>query len=203
MLDYGCGRGHLSLRLLAAGGDPVIGVDISETYVNECRRRAEDEGYSPDRFDFRVGDVHALGLPDSSVDLVVGLGILHHLDPDLALAEIHRVLRIGGRVLLQEPLADNPLLKLFRRLTPDARTEDEAPFTGQDLSRLTGIDGWRPALSYCGLLEAPVAMLTSVVLPEKPDNRLMRFVDRIENQAHRNDVLSSWNQYVLINLVKA
>ena len=45
---------------------------------------------------------------------------------------LHRVLRPGGRALFAEPLASNPFIRLYRRLTPQYRTADETPI---DLER--------------------------------------------------------------------
>jgi len=203
ILDYGCGRGEMSLRYLANGADRVAAIDISEVYVEDLRERARLAGYSPSRCDFRAMDAHRLDFPDASFDLVVGYGILHHLDPAVAFAEIHRVLRPDGRVLLQEPLADNPLLKIFRKLTPNARTEDEAPFTGPQIRALEREHGWRSESIYCGVLEMPAALLTSKLMPSRPDNFLLRWADQAESWLHRRRWLLSWNQYIVFNLVKA
>ena len=144
-----------------------------------------------------------LDFPDATFDLVIGYGILHHLDADVALSEIRRVLKPGGRVLLQEPLADHPLLRLFRRFTPDARTEDEAPFSGAEVRRLTERPEWHTELAYCGVVEAPIAMLTSVLMPGAPQNALLALADRVERWLHRKGWLSHWNQYILFNMRKA
>jgi len=159
-------------------------------------------GVDKNRYDFYVMDAHQLSFDDSSFDLIVGFGILHHLNADVALKEIHRVLKPGGRVLLQEPLADNPLLKLFRVLTPKARTEDEEPFSGSAVKKLTSHELWDTELFYCGILEAPVAMVTSVVLPSSPDNWILRFSDRVETWLHRKEILLNWNQYICFNMTK-
>lgn len=203
VLDYGCGRGDASLNYLAAGADRVAGIDISSEYIADADMRAKEAGFEADRYDFRVMDAHSLAFPDASFDFVIGYGILHHLDAEVALSEVHRVLKPGGRVMLQEPLADHPLLKLFRRLTPKARTEDEAPFTGADIRRLTERPEWRTQLAYCGILEAPVAMLTSVLLPERPQNALLRLADRVETWLHQRGLLNHWNQYILFDMQKA
>jgi ubiquinone/menaquinone biosynthesis C-methylase UbiE len=201
VLDYGCGRGDAALDYLRAGAR-VTGIDISPVYVEAAAEAARAAGFSEDRFAFHAMDAHTLAFPDDAFDLVIGYGILHHLDPDVALAEIHRVLRPGGRVMLYEPLADHPLLRLFRRLTPKARTEDEAPFSGTALRAMTKGRRWQANLAYCGIVEAPVAMLTSVLMPRRPDNALLRAADAVERALHRRGWLASWNQYVLIDLQK-
>jgi ubiquinone/menaquinone biosynthesis C-methylase UbiE len=201
VLDYGCGRGESSLYYLSREA-LVSGIDISSTYIEAARAAAKNAGYSPATWDFNVMDAHAMSFDEGTFDLVVGEGILHHLDADLAMKEIWRVLKPGGRVFLQEPLADNPLLKIFRWLTPKARTVDEEPFSGKAISRLTSPGRWVSECVYCGIVEAPVAMVTSVLMPSKPDNFLLRAADSLEKRLIRNRVLLSWNQYILLNLVK-
>ena len=131
VLDYGCGKGDLSFRLLERGAAHVTGIDISEAELAEARREASRRGVSG-RVTFEVRDAHSTGFADGSFDVVTGGSVLHHLDLDPALREIHRILRPGGRAVFAEPLAHNPVLRLGRALTPSARTPDEHPLTDQD-----------------------------------------------------------------------
>ncbi|MBL7980155.1 MAG: class I SAM-dependent methyltransferase [Bacteroidetes Order II. Incertae sedis bacterium] len=202
VLDYGCGRGALSMKLLNNHAQKVCGIDISEVYIKDCIAQATAAGYSPQSYDFQVMDAHQLTFPDESFDLIVGYGILHHLEPLVALNEIYRVLKPRGRVLLQEPLADNPLLRIFRHFTPEARTEDEAPFTKEQIQEFMSLNNWKSECVYCGLLEMPVSMFTSVVMPQSPYNFLVKAADKMESWFHRKNLLSSWNQYILLNFVK-
>jgi len=50
---------------------------------------------------------------------VFGPGILHHLDYDKAMSELHRVLKPGGAVLFTEPLGHKPAVERYRRHTPE------------------------------------------------------------------------------------
>ncbi|MBI5962802.1 MAG: class I SAM-dependent methyltransferase [Chloroflexi bacterium] len=202
VLDYGCGRGEASLKYLASGALKVFGIDISSIYVKSASESAHKAGYSENHYSFQEMDAHELLFPNDYFDLVIGNGILHHLDTNIALDEIYRVLKPGGRVILQEPLADNPLLKLFRILTPKARTPDETPFNSKTIAALTNRNNWDVELIYCGLLEMPLAILTSILIPKYSENRLLRFSDKIERWTHNKKILLSWNQYVLFNMVK-
>lgn len=84
-------------------------------------------------------DAHYLSLPDNSFDIVVGNGILHHLeDLNQVMHEIYRVLKPNGIAVFTEPLGMNPLLKIYRKLTPKYRTKDEKPFTEKELKNVTG-----------------------------------------------------------------
>ena len=202
VLDLGCGRGERSVDLLGRGAR-VDGIDISPVYVGQAEAAARAAGHAPERFAFVAGDAHRLPYDDQTFDLVVGDGILHHLDLDRALGEVHRVLVPGGRALFREPLLDNPLLKLFRALTPKARTEDELPLSRRDLARIRDSRRWRVESTYCGLLSAPLAVGTSIVLRPWPDNALLRAADRAEQALAGRDALAPMHQYVLLDLVRA
>lgn len=131
VLDYGCGPGYLTKYLIEHGAASVTGIDVSDGEIEQARERAEQEGVQ-DRTRFMVADAHATDFADDSFDLIVGDSILHHLDMRIALAELRRILRPGGRAVFMEPLWHNPILRIGRALTPTARTPDEHPLTTRD-----------------------------------------------------------------------
>ena len=200
VLDYGCGRGWTSLIYLAAGAAKVFGIDISSAYVREAALACAAAGFASDRFEFRAMDAHALQFPDAAFDFVIGRGILHHLELAVAIPEIQRVLKPGGRAIFLEPLADNPLLRLFRKMTPKARTLDERPLTAADLDLVSR--DFVGETYFFGLVTAPVAMVTSVMTPRSPHNGLARAADRLEDWIRRRGWLNSWHQYALLVLRK-
>ena len=202
ILDYGCGRGSNSLKYLKCGARKVYGIDISPVYISNAIELMRQAEIDKSLFNFRVMDAHGLEFEKTRSTWFWEAESLHHLNPDIALKEIHRVLKPNGRVLLFEPLADNPLLKLFRTLTPSARTEDETPFTGKKIRELIDRCKWKAELFYCGLFEAPVAMVTSLFMPKKSDNLVLRFADILERWTHEKRILLSWNQYVLFHMIK-
>ena len=81
-------------------------------------------------------DAHRLEFSDSSLDVVFGVAILHHLEFARAMSEIHRVLRKGGKIVFVEPLRHNPVARLIRYFTPQARTPDELPLGRPELRLL-------------------------------------------------------------------
>jgi SAM-dependent methyltransferase len=121
-----------TVRLFERGAAAVTGIDISARELDRARRAIEAEGYAR-RFHGVVADAHKTPFDDASFDVIVGGSILHHLDLPVALDEIRRLLRPGGRAVFHEPLAHNPVLRLARALTPGARTPDEQPLTVDDL----------------------------------------------------------------------
>ena len=147
-------------------------------------------------------DAHDLQFDEGTFDLVIGNGILHHLDLDVSTNEILRVLKPNGRAVFLEPLSANPLLMVFRWLTPKARTEDESPLSRNELNRFHNHSQWKVENTYCGIIEAPTAMLTSLLLRPYEDNYLLRAAHWLEQQANKARWLNPMNQYVLLNLVR-
>lgn len=199
VLDFGCGKGDSSFQFLQAGAS-VSGIDISQSYIDEAQEHARELGYDIDRCDFSVMDAHNLEFEDCEFDVVYGKGILHHLDLPVALSEINRVLKVGGKAVFLEPLAGNPLLKLLRWMTPKARTEDERPLSRTDLTRIE--ETWKTESTYYGLLCAPVAAATSILLRPYPNNIFVRAAYWVERHLPNARSLNSLNQYVLLRLIK-
>lgn len=135
-LDYGCGRGELSRRL-ASWGASVYGIDISPALVTLARDKRQQEVSDSRNPFFVIGDAHQLPFPNDSFDYVFGSGILHHLNIPQAYREIHRVLKPGGEAWFVEPLSKHPILRVIRRLTPNARSSMEAPLTFDDIRLAT------------------------------------------------------------------
>ncbi|MFB9688221.1 class I SAM-dependent methyltransferase [Amycolatopsis plumensis] len=99
VLDVGCGSGYLTGLAAEAGAD-ALGVDASEPMIGYCRGTV---GSASCRFE--VGTAQALPAGDGEFDVVLTSLVLHHLpdaDQPAALAEMRRVLRDGGRLLLAD-----------------------------------------------------------------------------------------------------
>lgn len=135
-LEIGCNTGSLAFELARQGAN-VTGIDLSGRAIEEARNQADKEGLA-ERMVFAVMDAEALTFAPATFDLVCGRSILHHLDLPKALGAIARVLKPGGRGVFYEPLGHNPLINLYRRLTPRMRCEDEHPLTMRDLSTMRG-----------------------------------------------------------------
>lgn len=134
-LELGCGLEAAAWGLIDRGVD-VTGIDISPVAIESVRAEAEHRSIRPERF--VVMNAEDLDFPDDSFDVVIGAAILHHLDLYKALPEIRRVLRPGGKCYFLEPSGKNPLINLYRRLTPDQRSDDERPFTDAEFETLEG-----------------------------------------------------------------
>jgi len=103
ILEVAPGPGYLAVEL-ARLGFHVTGLDISRTFVEIASEHARAAGV---RIDFRRGDVADMPFPAGSFDLIVCQAAFKNFTrPDVALAEMHRVLRPGGSALIQDMSAD-------------------------------------------------------------------------------------------------
>ena len=55
---------------------------------------------------------------------------------------------------------------------------------------------------FCGILEAPVAMFTSIVMPKSPQNFLLNSAHKLEEWINKKGYFKAWNQYILFSLIK-
>ena len=98
VLEIGFGGGGLIAMLLDAGAGRVTGVDVSEPMVERARRRFRAQG---DKVVLHLASAESLPLADSSVDAALSLNSLYFWpDMEAAFAELARVVRPGGRVIL-------------------------------------------------------------------------------------------------------
>ncbi len=106
-LDAACGPGVVA-RALAPRVGHVTGVDATPAMIELARREAAANGVA--NADFALGDVTALAAADGSFDGALSRFALHHIPlPGRVVAELARVVRPGGRVVLADTLADETL----------------------------------------------------------------------------------------------
>jgi ubiquinone/menaquinone biosynthesis C-methylase UbiE len=99
-VDLGCGSGQVTLTLARRCGK-VLGVDVSERMIALLLENAARQGVT--NVEGRAVPIERLGLPESSVDLVVSNYALHHLrdrDKQVAVDEAAKWLRPGGKLVI-------------------------------------------------------------------------------------------------------
>lgn len=101
ILDVGCGGGGKSLALLKYHPRELIGIDMDPHFIDKAKQYARQfEG----RASFICADASQAPLEDASLDVLTLLDAFEHVSqPEKILAEAHRVLKPGGRVLISFP----------------------------------------------------------------------------------------------------
>ena len=106
LLDVGCGVGAF-LRSMSHLGWTAEGVDTDPRVIEACRRNGVRA---------HLGTLEEMNFPSESFDVVTASHVIEHMyDPAAFLAEIRRVLKIGGRVCLRTPNIDSLGHKRFRQ----------------------------------------------------------------------------------------
>ena len=103
VLDVGCGAGEACVELatLIGPGGTVAGIDPSEVMIAAARKAAAASGHE---VDLRVASIYALPFRDATFDAVRSERVFQHLeDPEAGLAEMIRVTRPGGRIMVADP----------------------------------------------------------------------------------------------------
>jgi demethylmenaquinone methyltransferase/2-methoxy-6-polyprenyl-1,4-benzoquinol methylase len=98
-LDLATGTGDIAFRLAEAGWD-VVGLDVTRRMVELAQKKSAAARGNRRAPDFLVGDMLALPFPSASFDVVTaGYGLRNVPDLQIAIDEIHRVLKNGGQAL--------------------------------------------------------------------------------------------------------
>lgn len=109
VLDVGCGNGYVLAKYAQEGAD-VHGVDISPTAVDLCFRRFELLGL---KGNFQEANAEDLPFESNFFDCVCSMGVLHHVpNPEMAVHEIFRVLKPGGRLIVMVYHRNSALYRL-------------------------------------------------------------------------------------------
>ena len=133
VLDYGCGNGVYSEQVVNFNPEKITAIDISEEAIEIGKSKNNKN------IDYRVENCESTKLNSNSFDLIYGVGILHHLNLNKSMKEIERLLKKEGNIIFIEPLGTNPLINIYRKLTPNSRSSDEHPLTFKDLKYLRNL----------------------------------------------------------------
>ena len=129
VLDFGCGIGSSLEKVIKFNPKKITGIDISEVSIRKAKDKVKE---TESEIELLVDNCEQTKFNSNNFDIVYGTGILHHLNMSMCLDEIKRVLKPGGKLIFIEPLGTNPLINLYRKLTPKSRSEDEHPLVKLD-----------------------------------------------------------------------
>ncbi len=166
VLDVGCGLGGEATRIARRVGKTglVYGVDTSEALITEARRRTRDLNVP---VQFQTCDAHRLTFKDASCDLCRAERVFLYLEnPAMAIAEMARVTRPGGHVIVFDfdygaRFIDSDFAPMTRRIEALLASDPRNPTIGRELPHLM-----RKAKLKVGAIE-PVTLLTSVAIARR------------------------------------
>jgi SAM-dependent methyltransferase len=131
LLDVGAGLGESSVYF-ALRGAQVTTSDISPEMVETTLRLGRLHGAALEGV---VSTGEDLSVPENSYDFVYLANVIHHVHDRASLfRQVHRALKPGGRFFSIDPVAYNPIIKVYRLMATEVRTEDESPLTRADIA---------------------------------------------------------------------
>jgi ubiquinone/menaquinone biosynthesis C-methylase UbiE len=138
VIDVGCGAGDdvLAMGRIVGPSGRVVGMDASETMIEESQRRSSGLGLP---VEFVAGYAHNLDFAEGSFDAARADRVFQHLeDPKEALAELIRVTRPGGRIVVTDPdwgalIVDGPDRETTQAVLDEIVASIRNPWMGRQL----------------------------------------------------------------------
>lgn len=155
LLDFACGNGENGIYGAICGAK-TIAIDISPEGIENSKKNAEKMGVL-ERVECLVMDGENMTFDDNTFDLGIEYGALHHVDLDITLKELARVLKPGSKMLCLEALRHNPLIHAYRKRTPHLRTEWE-------VEHILGVESLKVMEKYFDGVSVKFFHLTSLAL---------------------------------------
>jgi ubiquinone/menaquinone biosynthesis C-methylase UbiE len=94
LAEFGCGTGFYT-QVLAERADAVVATDVSPGMLEAAKRRIEATNVT-----FQIEDCQKTSLPEGAFDTAFLSLVLHFTEPEQTLAEMHRILKAGGTLLI-------------------------------------------------------------------------------------------------------
>lgn len=181
VLDFGCGRGFL-LQRLGSAGICCEGVDFSERSVDAARKLVAG---LPDVRGVALAGSLPTPLPDRAFDLVVSLESVEHIlpeDMEATFAEVRRVLRRDGRLVLTTPNEED--LEPSRQMCPEC---------GCVFHRMQHVWSWSAASLSCSMEDLGWQTLrVEAVLFRQNGSRLARVKEYLDRFRRRRNPHLVW-----------
>jgi len=171
VLDVGCNTGYGTMRFVPVARS-VVGVDVSPRAIEAARQRTADG-----RPEFVLSSGFDLPFGDAEFDLVTSFQVLEHVpEPHAFLANLLRVTRPGGQIILATP---NAAIRLDPGMTPWNRFHVHEYVAGELRDLLLGVF---PTVQVLGMFGEPALYETEIRRVDAARQRIRR---KIEAEARR------------------
>lgn len=206
LLDMGCGQGVDSV-ILSDYSKEIIGVDISMDSLKLARTLSKN--YNSHRNIFLCSDVEQLPFKNNSFDKVFCMNLLHHLEnPQKALEEAKRVLKVGGNLLVVEMNTYDIQMNIIARLLPHERyiLRNKRKYIKNLFENLEMADisiqykefVFQPFVSYKVRKKLPFTLISNNLIIKL----LFRFIRILTFILEKTPVLNKFTTYIIIRLKK-
>jgi ubiquinone/menaquinone biosynthesis C-methylase UbiE len=208
VLDIACGTGviaRLAAEQVGPGGS-VTGVDIAPDMIDVAKSTPAPAG---PHIDWHVSDAASLPLPDNSYDVALcQMGLMFMEDRPAALAEMHRVLVAGGRVVVNTPGPIQPAFEsmeqaIIEHISPDLGGFVRAVFSMHDPDALAEL------LRDAGFQDVSATVETATFHLAAPAEFLWQYINltpmgplvaeapKEAQQAMEQQVVEHWQAFVV------
>lgn len=197
VLEVGCGTGRETVEL-AKRGAKVVAIDLSPTLIEATRARLRNANVGVD-VDCRVQAAEDVADSGEKFDLIYGNGILHHVTLPAFKEALLRILAPKAMIHFGEPLVHNPLLRLYRILTPQLRSPTEVPLSQKQVEYF--VDGFVDVrveyFNLTGLLFFPL----TYVLGSAATAQILRATAAVDGAIGTAlPVLKRYSEYVVMQM---
>ncbi len=145
-LDVGCGTGWAvgEVAKLAGGKGEFYGVDLSPKMVEKARENFRGR----DEIHFLEANVEAIPLDSDFFDAIICTNSFHHYPrPDRALAEMQRLLKKGGRLVILDPTANSWIAKVADKIMRRIEAEHVKTYSTREFQQMFRDAGLRDVTS--------------------------------------------------------
>ncbi len=166
VLDIATGTGHTALALVPRVRT-VVGIDLTPEMLAESRQLQTARGIS--NVVFGLADVHHLPFPGETFHLITCRRAAHHFsDIGRAVSEMHRVLRVGGRLVIDDRGVpeDNFVDDCMNLLDRYHDASHVREYRASEWQRILGERGFAVEALECYTKHRPLSALTAYVSPE-------------------------------------
>ena len=195
VLDWACGSGENGIYA-AQYASEVFGIDISQEGLDNAKKNAVLKGVAP-KCKFQLMDGENMLFEDSTFDIAVEYGALHHVDLPKALSELARVLKPESKMICVEALRHNPLIHLYRKLTPHLRTSWE-------VNHILGVESLDLMKKYFSKVDVNFFHFFSLLLVPLRKTKFFKFIypfiDKLDKLFLSNKFFGKYGWIMIIEL---
>lgn len=163
VLDVGCGDGRPAVRLARTSGARVVAIDVDREALRDGAEHAAAQGVA-EMVRFRHLDALDLPFADAAFDAVLALEVTPHLDVEAFYRSIARILRPGGRLVVETPYPRVPLTEEIRdRIASYLTVPNVVPNAASDVVSLDAPEDHLSAARRAGMAATELVDITENV----------------------------------------